>query len=54
MMSYFSEAGFSSGGCDKKQVRPQNNEEQEMQVAVSNLIPKLEKLYSTPNAHIAH
>ena len=54
IQSYLSEAGFLSGCCDEKQVQPQNNEEKETKVAVSNLIAKFEKLCSTQKAHITH
>ncbi|VEN49882.1 unnamed protein product [Callosobruchus maculatus] len=53
-MSYLYEAGFSAVAVIKKKYRSWINEEQEMRVAVSNFIPRFEKLCGDHQAQSSH
>jgi hypothetical protein len=52
--SYLCEAGFSVVAAIKRKYRAKINMEKEMRVAVSNLIPRFEKMCSDLQAHPSH
>ncbi|XP_067131393.1 zinc finger BED domain-containing protein 5-like [Centruroides vittatus] len=52
--SYLCEAGFSAVAVIKSKYRSKINVEQEMRVAISNFIPRFEKLCSEHQAHPSH
>lgn len=52
--SYLCEAGFSALAVIKSKYRSKINVEQEMRVAVSNLIPRFEKMCGDHQAHPSH
>lgn len=52
--SYLCEAGFSAVAVIKSKYRSKINVEQEMRVAISNFIPRFEKLCSEQQAHPSH
>ena len=52
--SYLCEAGFSAVAVIKSKFRSKINVEQEMRVAISNFIPRFEKLCKKQQAHPSH
>jgi hypothetical protein len=52
--SYLCEAGFSEVAVMKSKHRANINEEKEMRVAVSSLIPRFEKMYGDQQARLSH
>lgn len=51
MLSYLCEAGFLAGAVIKSECYLKINVEQEMKLAVSNLIPRFEMLDSAQQSH---